>query len=143
MRVSILVNSVDPTACHDYAVLWLDPVQRVWTRQTSVGIALPPEGAIVDRDDATLVTDPNAHADTLLTLGNFRLDARQQLASIVGKAAWFSLTRHTYVDGLWRLQAIERASERAPDTPRQRRAANRGSMPPGRGDGVSGPCACR
>lgn len=116
MRVSILVNSADPTACHDYAVLWLDPVQHAWTRQTCVGIALPPEGGLVDQDAATLLTEGDARAGTLLTLGNFRLDAREQLTSIHGAATWFSLTRRTTVEGRWHLRAIERAQ----NAPRRR-----------------------
>lgn len=117
MRVSILVNSADPTACHDYAVLWLVPAQHAWTRQTCVGIALPPEGALVDQDDATLLTERDADEDAVLTLGNFRLDARGQLRSIHGTATWFSLTRRATIEGRWHLRAIERAA----DAPRRRR----------------------
>lgn len=119
MRVSILVNSVDPTACHDYAVLWLDPAQHVWARQTSVGIALPPQGAIRDSENATLLVDAVVEAAALLTLGNFHVDARGQLTSIFGQATWFSLTRNASIDGLWRLQAIERS----PVAPRAGRSA--------------------
>lgn len=121
MRVSILVNSVDPTACHDYAVLWLDPAQHVWARQTSVGIALPPQGAIHDSENATLLIDDAVEATALLTLGNFHLDTRGQLTSIFGPATWFSLTRSASIDGLWRLQAIERT----PVAPRVGRGASR------------------
>ena len=137
MRVSILVNSVDPTACHDYAVLWLDPTQRVWTRQTCVGIALPPEGPIVERDDAMLLTDAEANANVLLTIGNFHLDAREQLTAIFGTAAWFSMTRHANIDGRWHLRAVERA----PQAPHRRHSANANrsrTRPPARRQQVSG-----
>lgn len=134
MRVSILVNSVDPTACHDYALLWLDPAQRVWTRQACAGIALPPQGAIVERDDATLLTDASADADPLLTIGNFRLDARNELTAIFGTAAWFSTTRHMRIDGQWQLRAVERA----PQTPHRQHGANRSrTRPPARREHVS------
>jgi len=122
MRVAILVNSAEPTACHDYAVLWLDPAQHGWTRQTCVGIDLPAEGVIVEACDATLLTGADAPESVMLTLGNFRLDAREQLLSIAGTARWFSLTRRTAIEGRWHLRAIERA----PDPPRRRRAAMRG-----------------
>ncbi|HEY1612016.1 MAG TPA: DUF3564 family protein [Paraburkholderia sp.] len=140
MRVSILVNSVDPTACHDYAVLWLDPTHHVWTRQTSVGIALPPEGMIVEREASTLLTGAEADAAGLLMLGSFRLDAREQLTSIFGTAAWFSQTRHATIDGLWHLRAVERA----PDGSHRRRAGSAGGAPPPmRSDSHSGPLEFR
>jgi len=141
MRVSILVNSGDPTTCHDYAVLWLDPARHVWLRQTCVGIALPPEGEILARGGATLLCAPDADAATLLTLGKFELDARQQLTSIFGTATWFSLTRNTNVDGFWHLRAVERS----PTPPsRARRDGNRGgAQPPLRRDGLPGHGDCR
>jgi hypothetical protein len=140
MRVSILVNSADPTACHDYALLWLDPARRVWTRQACVGIALPTEGAIVDTGDATRLTDAIGQADALLTLGRFQLDAREQLTAILGTATWFSLTRHANVSGMWHLRAVERD----PQTPGRRRAPGGGhARPPGHPPGASAHHECR
>jgi len=140
MRVSILVNSVDPTSCHDYAMLWLDPARQAWTQQTCVGIALPPEGLIVERHGETLLTAADAESTALLTLGNFRLDARERLTSIRGTARWFSLTRQASVEGLWNLRAIERSTDRP-----QRRRAGSGlvSRPTVRDDGGPESRACR
>ncbi|TDV37835.1 uncharacterized protein DUF3564 [Paraburkholderia caballeronis] len=108
MRVSILVNSVDPTACHDYAVVWLDTTRRAWSRQACAGIALPAHGEILDTGNATLLIDADATA--LLTLGGFAIDAHEQLRSIHGAATWFSLTRGFSVSGAWHLRAVERTA---------------------------------
>jgi len=130
MRVSILVNSVDPTACHDYALLWLDPARHGWTRQTCVGIALPPDGAICERGGMTLLSAPSGDAEPLLTIGNFRLDAHRKLTSIFGTATWFSLSRNAVVEGRWHLRAVERS----PGTQRGQTRAPGQPPPPWRRD---------
>ena len=121
MRVSILVHSGDPSACHDYAMVWLDPARRLWSRDACDGIALPAEGELVERAGTFLLTDPHAESGAPVTLGHFGFDMqRRQLTAICGAATWFSLSRHARVDGHWQLRAIERS----PAMPRPRGASD-------------------
>lgn len=113
MRVSILINCVEPTACHDYAVLWLDMARRVWSRQSCAGIALPADGVIDTTDGRTLLTGDGG-AGTPVELIDFATDANGRLKSIYGAAEWASQTRRGPMAGLWRLQAIERQAGQRP-----------------------------
>ena len=38
MRLSILINTSDPTVNHDYALLWLDTLSHAWTSHDRRGV---------------------------------------------------------------------------------------------------------
>ncbi|SIT51421.1 hypothetical protein BN2476_1210011 [Paraburkholderia piptadeniae] len=54
MRLSILINTSDPTVNHDYAVLWLDTLNHAWTSHDRRGVELPSSGEM--REDGHVVS---------------------------------------------------------------------------------------
>jgi hypothetical protein len=107
MRLTILINGSDPTVNHDYAVLWLDTDERVWSREAHDGIDLPPWGELRDENGVTTLCAQSADAP-LCTLRGLHVDRHQHVSAAQGAAAWSSATKHAPMDGLWRLQAVDR-----------------------------------
>jgi hypothetical protein len=108
MRLTILVNGSDPTVNHDYAVLWLDTEERVWSRESHNGIDLPPWGEMRDENGVTNLCAPTADTP-LCTLRGLHVD-RDQPSAAQGAAEWSCTARRVPMDGVWRLQAVERRS---------------------------------
>lgn len=107
MRLSILINTSDPTGGHDYAVLWLDTAARGWTSSERHGVELPSSGEL--RDDGHIVTlCARGNERPLVTLYGVRVDRHGNVTSAQGQATWVSQSRHDPVAGFWRLQAVER-----------------------------------
>lgn len=109
MRLTILINGSDPTVNHDYAVLWLDTDERVWSRESHDGIDLPPWGEVHDENGETQLCAPSADTP-LCTLSGLHVDGNQHIAAAQGSAEWSSSLKCTSMDGFWRLQAVERKS---------------------------------
>lgn len=109
MRLTILINGSDPTVNHDYAVLWLDTDERVWSRESHDGIDLPPWGEMHDENGVTTLCAPSEEAP-LCTLRGLHVDRHQRVSTAHGTAAWSSVEKHIPMDGFWRLQAVDRQS---------------------------------
>jgi hypothetical protein len=108
MRLSILINTPDPTAGHDYAVLWLDTENRGWALDARRGIELPAAGEMRDIDGVLTLCEHGCD-EPFVTLYGMRVDRRGNVASAQGGARWTSSgVRHGTVDGYWRLRAVER-----------------------------------
>jgi len=107
MRLSILINTSDPTVNHDYAVLWLDTLSHAWTSQDGRGLELPSSGDM--RDDGQVVSlCARGGEQPLVTLYGVRVDRHGNMTSAQGQATWISQARAEPVAGFWRLQAVER-----------------------------------
>jgi Protein of unknown function (DUF3564) len=107
MRLSILINTSDPTVNHDYAVLWLDTLSHAWTSQDRRGFELPSSGDL--RDDGHIVSlCARGGEQALVTLYGVHVDRRGNMTSAQGQATWISHARPEPVAGFWRLQAVER-----------------------------------
>jgi hypothetical protein len=106
MRLSILINTSDPTVSHDYAVLWLEIAAQVWSRQLCKGIDLPLFGEIREAEDLTTLCSTGAQTP-LCTLRGLRLDRYQRVPIVEGVATWQSVNRRIPIYGSWRLQAVE------------------------------------
>jgi hypothetical protein len=125
MRLSILINTADPTAGHDYAVLWLNTANRDWVVDARRGIELPATGEMRDIDGVLTLCEHGCD-EPFVTLYGMRVDRRGNVASAQGGARWMSSgVRHEPVDGYWRLRAVERP-------------ANATRMPPATHSGESG-----
>lgn len=108
MRLSILINTPDPTAGHDYAVLWLDTANRDWVVDARRGIELPATGEMRDIDGVLTLCEHGCD-EPFVTLYGMQVDRRGNVASAQGGARWMSSgVRHGPVDGYWRLRAVER-----------------------------------
>jgi hypothetical protein len=106
MRLTILINGSDPTVNHDYAVLWLDTDERVWSRESHDGIDLPPWGELRDEGGVTKLCAPTAE-QPLCTLSGLHVEADCPTAA-QGGASWSSSGKPVKTDGVWRLQAVEK-----------------------------------
>jgi uncharacterized protein DUF3564 len=115
MRLSILINTPDPTTGHEYAVLWVDTENHDWSVDTRHGIELPSTGDIRDVDGVLTLCEHGCD-DPFVTLYGMHIDRRGNILSAQGGARWMSGVRHRPVDGYWRLRAVERtdASQRIP-----------------------------
>ncbi|MGN6231140.1 MAG: DUF3564 family protein [Trinickia sp.] len=105
MRLTILINGSDPTVNHDYAVLWLDTDERVWSRESHDGIDLPPWGELRDEGGVTQLCAPTEERP-LCTLCGLHVE-RDLLTAAQGGAQW-SCGTVGGGDGFWRLQAVEK-----------------------------------
>ncbi|MBN3758126.1 DUF3564 family protein [Paraburkholderia sp. Tr-20389] len=118
MRLSILINTSDPTVNHDYAVLWLDTISRAWTSQDRRGVELPSSGDM--REDGHIMSLCACGSEQpLVTLYGVRIDRHGNMTSAQGQATWISHSRPDGVAGYWRLQAVERDGSHSP-TPARR-----------------------
>ncbi|MBP0595442.1 DUF3564 family protein [Paraburkholderia sp. LEh10] len=117
MRLSILINTSDPTVNHDYAVLWLDTLSHAWTSQDRRGVELPSSGDM--REDGDVVSlCARGSEQALVTLYGVHVDRHGNMTSAQGQATWISHSRPE-VAGFWRLQAVVReGSQPAPSTRR-------------------------
>lgn len=106
MRLTILINGSDPTVNHDYAVLWLDTEERVWSRESHDGIDLPPWGELRDEGGVTQLCAPTAE-QPLCILRGLHVE-RDCPTAAQGGAQWASSGKRTQTDGVWRLQAVEK-----------------------------------
>jgi len=107
MRLSILINTSDPTINHDYAVLWLDTISHAWTSQERRGVELPSSGEM--REDGHVMSlCARGSEQPLVTLYGVRVDRHGNMTSAQGQATWISNSRPDPVAGFWRLQAVER-----------------------------------
>jgi hypothetical protein len=107
MRLSILINTSDPTVSHDYAVLWLDTSSHAWTSQDRRGVELPSSGDMHE-DGHTVSLCARGDGEALVTLYGVRVDRRGNMTSAQGQATWVAHSRGEPVAGFWRLQAVER-----------------------------------
>jgi hypothetical protein len=112
MRLTVLVNGSDPLAREDYAVLWLDIDERVWSRESHSGIDLPSWGTLRDDEGTMLLCGPEENAP-LCTLHGLSFGRGVRAAIQQGAAAWISTKSGTLADGRWHLQAIDRQMEPA------------------------------
>ncbi|HTH73815.1 MAG TPA: DUF3564 domain-containing protein [Trinickia sp.] len=110
MRLTILINGSDPTVNHDYAVLWLDTEERVWSRESHDGIDLPPWGELRNEGGVTQLCAPTAD-QPLCILRGLRVE-RDSPTAAQGGAQWASSGKRTQIDGVWRLQAVEKQAVR-------------------------------
>jgi hypothetical protein len=116
MRLSILINTSDPTVNHDYALLWLDTLSHAWTSHDRRGVELPTSGDM--REDGHIVSlCARGSEQALVTLYGVRVDRHSNVTSAQGQATWTAQSRPEPVAGFWRLQAVERESTRS--TPRR------------------------
>lgn len=106
MRLTILINGPDPTVNHDYAVLWLDTDERVWSRESHDGIDLPPWGQMRDENGVTELCAPTAETP-LCTLRGLHVE-RDRPCAAQGTAEWITNSAHAAIGGVWRLQAVEK-----------------------------------
>jgi len=111
MRLSILINTSDPTVNHDYAVLWLDTVSHAWTSHDRRGVELPASGEI-NVDGHIMSLCARGSEQPLVTLYGVRIDRHGNMTSAQGQATWVSQARSDAVAGFWRLQAVEREGSR-------------------------------
>jgi Protein of unknown function (DUF3564) len=109
MRLTILINGPDPTVNHDYAVLWLDTEERVWSRESHDGIDLPPWGDVRD-ENGVIKLCPHSEDTPVCTLSGLRVDRDRIVAAAQGAAEWSSATKRSPRGSLWRLQAVEKKS---------------------------------
>jgi hypothetical protein len=109
MRLTILINGPDPTVNHDYAVLWLDTEEHVWSRESHDGIDLPPWGDVHDENGITKLC-PHSGDTPVCTLSGLRFDRDRGVAAAQGEAEWSCTAKHVLTGGLWRLQAVEKKS---------------------------------
>ncbi|RDU94695.1 DUF3564 family protein [Trinickia dinghuensis] len=109
MRLTILINGSDPTVNHDYAVLWLDTDEHVWSRESHDGIDLPPWGELRDEGGVTNLCAPTAE-QPLCTLRGLHVE-RDCPTAAQGGAQWSS-GRMGHAHGVWRLQAVEKMAVR-------------------------------
>lgn len=107
MRLTILINGPDPTVNHDYAVLWLDTDERVWSRESHDGIDLPAWGDVRDEDGVVKLC-PHSVDTPVCTLSGLRVSHDERLAAAQGAAQWSCPSQSAPTGGLWRLQAVER-----------------------------------
>ncbi|MDQ7976991.1 DUF3564 family protein [Paraburkholderia sp. SARCC-3016] len=129
MRLSILINTPDPTAGHDYAVLWLDTENRGWALDARRGIELPAAGEVRDSDGVLALCEHGCD-EPFVTLYGMRVDRRGNVASAQGRARWTSSgVRHGPVDGYWRLRAVERPATAAHLPPAGQRPATHVAEP--------------
>jgi hypothetical protein len=109
MRVSILIHCADPTVSHDYAVVWLDTENLVWSVHAHQGIALPERGDVHEETGVvTLCGRDSEHP--LFTLTELAVERRVCLRSTQGQAVWFSADHNRRISGCWHLRAIERGT---------------------------------
>lgn len=106
MRLTILINGSDPTVNHDYAVLWLDTDEHVWSRESHDGIDLPPWGELRDDGDVTKLCAPTTDLP-LCTLSGLHVQSEFPTAA-QGGAQWSCAGKTARTDGVWRLQAVEK-----------------------------------
>ncbi|CAN7591256.1 DUF3564 domain-containing protein [Trinickia sp. LjRoot230] len=109
MRLTILINGPDPTVNHDYAVLWLDTKERVWSRESHEGIELPPWGEVRDEGGVTKLCGHQTETP-VCTLSGLHVDRYERVAAAQGAAEWACASQHSPVGGVWRLQAVEKKS---------------------------------
>src|SRR5258707_12962098 len=103
MRLSVVINTSDPTVSHDYAVLWLDTTGHGWASSERRGVELPSSGEM--RDDGHIVTlCARGSEQPLVTLYGVRIDHHGNVTSAQGQATWISQSRHNPVAGFWQLQ---------------------------------------
>ncbi|MFC0401559.1 DUF3564 family protein [Paraburkholderia rhizosphaerae] len=107
MRLSILINTPDPTNGHEYAVLWLDTEHLDWSLETRHGIELPKTGDMHDVDGVLMLCDHGCD-EPFVTLHGMNIDRRGNIHAAQGSANWVSGLRHKSVNGHWRLRAVER-----------------------------------
>jgi Protein of unknown function (DUF3564) len=107
MRLTILINGPDPTVNHDYAVLWLDTKEHVWSRESHDGIDLPAWGDMRDEDGVTKLCAPQT-STPVCTLSGLHVDRDERVAAAQGAAQWSCATKPASTGGLWRLQAVEK-----------------------------------
>ena len=117
MRLSILINTSDPTVSHEYAMLWLDTTDHHWTSGERRGVELPSSGEL--RDDGHIVRlCARGGEQALVTLYGVRVDRHGNVTSAQGQATWVSQSRQEPVAGFWRLQAVERGEGPLPSVRR-------------------------
>lgn len=109
MRLTILINGSDSPANHDYAVLWLDTDKRVWSRESHAGIDLPAWGEMKDEDDGMKLCSHSV-GTPVCTLSGLHVDSDQHVATAQGAAEWSCASTRAPMEGLWRLQAVEKKS---------------------------------
>lgn len=107
MRLTILINGPDPTVNHDYAVLWLDTKEHVWSRESHDGIDLPEWGDMRDEDGVTKLC-PHQNSTPVCTLSGLHVDRDERVAAAQGPAEWSCAAKPLSTGGLWRLQAVEK-----------------------------------
>ncbi len=111
MRLTILINGPDPTVNHDYAVLWLDTEEHVWSRESHDGIDLPAWGDVRD-ENGVIKLFPHSVDTPVCTLSGLRVDRDRGVAAAQGAAEWSCTSKPSLIGGLWRLQAVEKKSTR-------------------------------
>ena len=112
MRLTIFINSSDPKVNHEYAVLWLDTDEHIWSRESHEGIDLPAWGEMHNENGMVTLCAPNKTIP-LCTLSGLSIDHHQHIRTAYGAAAWSSLAKHELMDGHWRLQAVDRQAQAA------------------------------
>lgn len=109
MRLTILINGPDPTVNHDYAVLWLDTDDHVWSRESHAGIDLPPWGDVRD-EGGVMKLCPHRVDTPVCTLNGLHVGRDERVAAAQGAAVWSCPSAQSPTGGLWRLQAVEKRS---------------------------------
>ena len=105
MRLTILINGPDPTVNHDYAVLWLDTGEQLWSREAHAGIDLPEWGEIHYSGDTTVLS---RSAEPLCVLHGLRLSRREEVSCADGIATLAHEASYAQTAWHWRLQAVDR-----------------------------------
>ncbi|CAB3764881.1 DUF3564 family protein [Paraburkholderia humisilvae] len=131
MRLSILINTPDPTTGHEYAVLWLDTENLDWSVDTRHGIELPVTGDMHDVDGVLTLCEHGCDKP-FVTLHGMHIDRHGNIHSAQGDANWISGVRHQSVNGHWRLRAVKRPDPSQHIPPAGARAGIRHSGEPGR-----------
>jgi Protein of unknown function (DUF3564) len=112
MRLTVLVNGGDPQARDEYAVLWLDVDERIWSRESHSGIELPSWGKLQTDEDSVLLCGPEENAP-LCTLHGMSFGRGARAAIQQGAAAWVSTRTGAPSTGHWHMQAVDRQVEPA------------------------------
>lgn len=89
MRITVHLDTFASTNPAAYAILWIDTVERRWSREGHAGVDLPEWGNVVCRDGATRVTGAD-DAHSLCVLEGLDLGAKQgPFEGETGAARWY------------------------------------------------------
>jgi hypothetical protein len=112
MRLTILISGSDPTVNHDYAVLWLDMGEQLWSREAHLGLSLPEWGELHDCGDMIVLCAPGSR-EPLCFLHGLQVNPRQEVSRADGATTWPHETGRAQTEWHWRLQAVDRTTVHA------------------------------
>lgn len=107
MRLTIRINESNQAAQQNFAVLWLDTEQRLWSREAHQGIDLPTWGQVKNVEGAVALCSADS-GEALCRLDGLALEKAGAPAAAMEHGT--AVLGPHICNGDWRVQAIDLCS---------------------------------